>query len=78
MTKQEILDGLEGLKDMVNNNGKVQIDALKAGVTGLLEPEPLREIEPEPVAEEKALDPEPIVAPKKERTKPKPYKRRSK
>lgn len=38
MTKQEILDGLEGLKDLVNHIGKSQIDALKAGVVGLEEP----------------------------------------
>lgn len=37
MTKQEILDGLEGLKDMVNHVGKQTIDALKAGVSGLEE-----------------------------------------
>lgn len=53
MTKQEILDGLEGLKDLVNNNGKAQLDALKASVMGLEEPvvvvpEPVIEKKPEP------------------------------
>jgi len=38
MTKQEILDALEGLKDYVNDHGKRQIDALKGGIMGLEEP----------------------------------------
>lgn len=32
MTKDELLNGLEGLKDLVNDGGKSQIDAFKAAV----------------------------------------------
>lgn len=35
MTKLEIIAGLEGLKDFVNDNGKKQIDGLKAAVNTL-------------------------------------------
>lgn len=44
MTKQEILDGLEGLKDMVNHVGKQAIDAIKAGVMGLQVVDPIAPI----------------------------------
>lgn len=82
MTKQDILDGLEALKDLVNVNGKVQLDNLKAGVMGLEErvPDP-----PAVVTVDEALSawapeptPEPKPEPKKPRAKSKPYKRRSK
>lgn len=76
MTKQEILDGLEGLKELTNTNGKITIDALKAGISGLEEPTP----KPLPKVEEKEPDQEPeevamTAVPKAPR---KPYKRRSK
>ncbi len=32
MTKQEILDALEGLKDFVNSAGKQSIDGIKAAI----------------------------------------------
>lgn len=35
MTKQEIIDALEGLKDFINDNGKRSIDSLKTAVAGL-------------------------------------------
>lgn len=37
MTKQQILDGLEGLKELINANGKIQIDGLKAAIMMLEE-----------------------------------------
>lgn len=36
MTKQEVLDGLDGLKDLLNDGGKAQVEGLKAGVRGLV------------------------------------------
>ncbi len=54
MTKEEILNALEGLKDFVNHVGKQSIDSIKAGVRGLAEP-PVVPAEayyaPEPVAD---------------------------
>ena len=32
MTKEELLNGLEGLKDLVNDGGKSQINTFKAAV----------------------------------------------
>lgn len=37
MTKQQILEALEGLKELTNDNGKRVIDAVKAGVHFLQE-----------------------------------------
>lgn len=56
MTKQEILNGLEGLKDMVNYNGRAAIDALKVAVMGLMELPPIQPVPPQtppPQPEEK-------------------------
>ncbi len=36
MTKEELLGGLEGLKELVNDGGKVQIEGLKAAVRELV------------------------------------------
>ena len=33
MTKQEVLDALESLKDLTNHTGKQSIDGIKAGIT---------------------------------------------
>lgn len=46
MTKQEILDSLEGLKDYVNDTGKRSIDGIKAAVSALQESPPPEVIEP--------------------------------
>lgn len=56
MTKQQILEALEGLKELTNDNGKRTIDAVKAGIHFLQEepeapgpqPEPTRRFQPEP------------------------------
>ncbi len=48
MTKQEILDALEGLKDSTNHAGKQSIDGIKAGVRALLEPGPDIAVKPTP------------------------------
>lgn len=46
MTKQEILDSLEGLKDYVNDTGKRSIDGIKAAVSTLQESPPVQVTEP--------------------------------
>lgn len=52
MTKQEILDSLEGLKDLTNDSGKRTIDGIKAAVMGLLEPgHTKKEVEQKPEPE---------------------------
>jgi hypothetical protein len=38
MNKQEVLDGLEGLKDLTNDSGKKAVESLKAAVGKLTEP----------------------------------------
>lgn len=45
MTKDHILEALEGLKDFVNASGKQAIDAIKAGVHVLQEAPPQELIE---------------------------------
>jgi outer membrane biosynthesis protein TonB len=81
MTKQEILDRLEELKDFVNENGKGRIERIKEGIFVLLEPEPPKvevKPEPEPVpAPEPTPEPEPEVEPEppaKEEVHAKPEK----
>ena len=37
MTKQEVLDALEGLKDMVSEHGKGRIESIRVGVMALKE-----------------------------------------
>lgn len=64
MTKQEILDGLEALKDSTNNAGKLSIDGIKAAIFAWpeappLQPEGLPEAPPEPEVREP--EPEKIV-----------------
>lgn len=84
MTLDEILSGLEGLKDFVNDHQKPHIDALKAGVKALVE-----KVEPPVVQEAEVVESKPEVpqeevkeeskedfAPKNV-VKRKPYKRRS-
>lgn len=69
MNKQQILEALEGLKELTNDNGKRTIDAVKAGIHFLQEeaqvaqPEPPRRFEPVP---EPAPVPEPDPEPAKE------------
>ena len=71
MTKQQILDALEGLKDLTNDSGKREIDAVKAGILFLQEdPEqrwPVKEREAD-----KAAEPEPIEAAVEETPEPEP------
>lgn len=74
MTKQEILDALESMKEMTNDSGKRSLDAIKAGVRGLLElPEPVHQERTlvEPILEEEKPAPkvEKKVEPKKKVTK---------
>lgn len=62
MNKQQILEALEGLKELTNDSGKRTVDAVKAGIAFLQEeaqiaqPEPSRRFEPGPITEP---DPEP-------------------
>lgn len=63
MNKQQILEALEGLKELTNDSGKRTIDAVKAGIAFLqeehsVEPEPPRRFEPEPEPQPE-LTPEP-------------------
>lgn len=48
MTKQELLDGLEGLKDMLNDGGKYQVETLKGAVRELVPDAEAVEDEPKP------------------------------
>lgn len=68
MTKDEIVAGLEGLKDLVNDNGKRSLDVLKAAVKTLdvREAKPAEEVVPESyqVPEEEPVKPEPSFVPK--------------
>jgi hypothetical protein len=59
MTKQEILDVLEALKELTNDTGKQTIDSVKAAVQFLREPVPIEEKPPVPEPE-----PEPEIPPK--------------
>lgn len=43
MTKQQILDTLESLKELTNDTGKQTIDSVKASIHALQEPEPVVE-----------------------------------
>lgn len=46
MTKQEILNALEALKDFVNHEGQQAIDGIKAGVLELRESAAITEVPP--------------------------------
>lgn len=78
MTKQQILDTLESLKELTNDTGKQTIDSVKASIHVLQEPEPAP---PVPVPEEAPLpapEPEPpskVFKPLNVKTKNKPAKK---
>lgn len=55
MTKQQILEALEGLKELTNDHGKREIGAIKAGVELLEEP-----FKQSFVGMDPGFDPEPI------------------
>ncbi len=82
MTKQEVLDALEALKEMTNDSGKQALDAIKAGVVRLCECGPEDTVaaqddawKPEPEEEkgpERQRHPELKAKPKKASPKKKP------
>lgn len=80
MTLDEILSGLEGLKDFVNDHQKPHIDALKAGVRALVEKVEAPVVQEAEVVESKPEVPQEEVkedfSPKNV-VKRKPYKRRA-
>lgn len=81
MTKDEILNALEGLKELTNDNGKREIDSIKAGIAQwvLVENKPVESWEMLAETLDTIENPPPAhevieEAPKQKR---KPYKRRS-